>query len=56
MVRSDIVICVADVMSALGVFRALEDILSVLEVFSALQDINSALGKHQYCYGASPMH
>ena len=37
------------VMSALGVFRALEDILS------ALEDISSALGRYQYCYGASRM-
>ena len=54
--RSDIMICVGGVMSALGVFRALEDILSALEVFSALEDISSALGRYQYCYGASPMH
>ena len=33
------------IMSALGVFGALEDILSALEVFSALDDINSALGR-----------
>ena len=49
-------ICVGDIMSVLGVCRALEDILSALEVFSALQHINSALGRYQYCHGASPMH
>ena len=54
--RSDIMICVWVVMSALGVFRALDDILSALEVFSALEDISSALGRYRYCYGASRMH
>ena len=50
-------ICVGDVMSALGVFRALEDILSSLEAFSSLQVYHQCIGEtDHYCYGASPMH
>ena len=43
--RNNIMIFVGDVMSALGVFRALEVILSTLEVSSALEGISSALGR-----------
>ena len=41
---------------------ALEDVHSIggylecMKVFNALEDISSALGRYQYCYGASPMH
>ena len=42
-------------MSVLGGVQSTGGFLSASEVFGALEDINSALGRYQYCYGASPI-